>query len=120
MEKLSIRNLSRRASRFLRLGLRLILTVAIVSGLALFALLIWSTGNASRFAQHYDLLLLFNGVLAVALIGWVLLMSARLARQYFPEHLVVLADLPMTPSGKVQKFLLRKTVLEIIGVADVA
>ena len=81
MEKLSIRNLSRRASRFLRLGLRLILTVAIVSGLALFALLIWSTGNASRFAQHYDLLLLFNGVLAVALIGWVLLMSARLARQ---------------------------------------
>ena len=32
---------------------------------------------------------------------------------------VVLADLPMTPSGKVQKFLLRKTVLEIIGLADV-
>lgn len=65
----------------MRLGLRLILTVAIVSGLALFGLLVWSTGNASRFAQHYDLLLLFNGVLAVALIGWVLLMSARLARQ---------------------------------------
>lgn len=46
--------------------------------------------------------------------------SARLARQYFPEQLVVLDDLPMTPSGKVQKFLLRKTVLEIIGLADVA
>lgn len=46
--------------------------------------------------------------------------SAHLARQYFPEHLVVLADLPMTPSGKVQKFLLRKTVLEIIGLADVS
>lgn len=46
--------------------------------------------------------------------------SARLARQYFPEHLVVLDELPMTPSGKVQKFLLRKRVLEIIGMADVA
>lgn len=44
--------------------------------------------------------------------------SARLARQYFPEHLVALDALPMTPSGKVQKFLLRKMVLEIIGVAD--
>ncbi|MCB5363571.1 HAMP domain-containing protein [Pusillimonas sp. CC-YST705] len=81
MEKLSIRNLRRRANRLVKWGLRLILTVAIVSGLALFALLVWSTGNASRFAQHYDLLLLFNGVLAVALIGWVLLMSARLLRQ---------------------------------------
>lgn len=46
--------------------------------------------------------------------------STRLARQYFPEHLVVLGDLPMTPSGKVQKFLLRKTVLEALGIADVA
>lgn len=45
--------------------------------------------------------------------------SARLARQYFPEHLVVLDALPMTPSGKVQKFLLRSRVLEIIGMADV-
>ncbi len=46
--------------------------------------------------------------------------AAHLARQYFPEHLVVLDVLPMTPSGKVQKFVLRKMVLEIIGVADVA
>lgn len=46
--------------------------------------------------------------------------EAHLARQYFPEHLVVLDALPMTPSGKVQKFVLRKMVLEIIGVADVA
>lgn len=81
MEKFSIRTLGRRPALIVRWGLRLILTVAIVSGLALFALLVWSTGNASRFAQQYDLLLLFNGVLAVALIGWVLLMTARLARQ---------------------------------------
>lgn len=46
--------------------------------------------------------------------------SVQLARQYFPEHLVVLDALPMTPSGKVQKFLLRKMVLDLIGVADVA
>jgi cyclohexanecarboxylate-CoA ligase len=46
--------------------------------------------------------------------------AAQLARQYFPEHLVVLDELPMTPSGKIQKFVLRKTVLEMIGVADAA
>lgn len=44
--------------------------------------------------------------------------TARLARTYFPEHLVVMDALPMTPSGKVQKFLLRKMVLEKIGIAD--
>jgi cyclohexanecarboxylate-CoA ligase len=30
-----------------------------------------------------------------------------LARQYFPEKLVVRDDLPRTPSGKIQKFMLR-------------
>ena len=31
----------------------------------------------------------------------------RLARQKFPEHLVLVDELPKTPSGKVQKFILR-------------
>lgn len=46
--------------------------------------------------------------------------KACLARQYFPEHVLVLDALPMTPSGKVQKFVLRKAVLEIIGVSNTA
>ncbi|MFC3229331.1 AMP-binding protein [Marinibaculum pumilum] len=36
----------------------------------------------------------------------------RLARQYHPEYLLVLDDFPLTPSGKVQKFLLRDRVVE--------
>lgn len=31
------------------------------------------------------------------------------ARQYFPERLEVIAEMPRTPSGKIQKFQLRKT-----------
>ena len=32
----------------------------------------------------------------------------KLARQYLPEHLEIVADLPKTPSGKIQKFKLRE------------
>jgi len=74
-------NLSVRAARLLKWGLRAILAVAIASGLALFALLVWSADNASRFARQYDWLLLLNSVLAMTLIGWVLVMTARLLRQ---------------------------------------
>ncbi len=35
----------------------------------------------------------------------------RLARQYHPEYFLVLDELPLTPSGKVQKFLLREQVV---------
>ncbi|TAL87875.1 MAG: HAMP domain-containing protein [Candidimonas sp.] len=62
-------------------GLRLALVVAAISASALLALLVWSTGNASRYAQQYDTLLLLNGVLAIALIFWVLVLSGRLLRQ---------------------------------------
>ncbi|OYV48910.1 MAG: histidine kinase, partial [Burkholderiales bacterium 21-58-4] len=62
-------------------GLRLALVVAAISASALLALLVWSTGNASRYAQRYDTLLLLNGVLAIALIFWVLVLSGRLLRQ---------------------------------------
>lgn len=62
-------------------GLRAALAIAACSALALLALLVWSTGNASRYAQQYDTLLILNGVLAVALVGWVVALSARLLRQ---------------------------------------
>ncbi|MEB2397978.1 MAG: ATP-binding protein [Alcaligenaceae bacterium] len=65
----------------MRWGLRAALIVAALSALALLALLVWSTGNASRYAQQYDTLLVLNGILAVALIFWVLALSARLLRQ---------------------------------------
>ncbi len=65
----------------MRWGLRIALFVAACSALALLALLAWSTGNASRYAQQYDTLLVLNGILAVALVFWVLLLAARLVRQ---------------------------------------
>jgi len=61
--------------------LRVALVVGAVSGLSLLGLLAWSTGNASRFAQYYDTLLLLNGVLALALFVWVVGLAVRLVRQ---------------------------------------
>lgn len=81
MERFLLLNLRRRARSLIKWGLRVALAVAAVSALALLALLVWSTGNASRYAQQYDTLLLLNGVFAVALIFWVLALSARLLRQ---------------------------------------
>ena len=34
--------------------------------------------------------------------------EARMARQYFPERLEILAEMPRTASGKIQKFRLRE------------
>ncbi|HEX7387063.1 MAG TPA: ATP-binding protein [Castellaniella sp.] len=65
----------------MRWALRLALLVAAISAMALLALLVWSTGNASRYAQQYDSLLILNGVLAVALISWVTILTVRLLRQ---------------------------------------
>ncbi len=64
-----------------RWALRLALGVAVISAAALLALLVWSTGNASRYAQQYDTLLLLNGILAVALMSWVVILASRLLRQ---------------------------------------
>src|SRR5690554_53588 len=81
MERFPILDFRRRTPALLRWGLRLALLVAAVSALALLGLLVWSTGNASRYAQQYDMLLMLNGVLAVALIFWVGVLAARLLRQ---------------------------------------
>ncbi|MBP6019498.1 MAG: HAMP domain-containing protein [Burkholderiaceae bacterium] len=62
-------------------GLRAALAIAAGSAVALLGLLVWSTGNASRYAQQYDTLLILNGVLAAALVVWVVALSARLMRQ---------------------------------------
>jgi len=81
MEKLHLFSFRRHAPKLIRWALRIALLVAAVSAVALLALLVWSTGNASRYAQQYDLLLVLNGVLAVALMSWVAMLSIRLVRQ---------------------------------------
>ncbi|CAM4120710.1 ATP-binding protein [Kerstersia similis] len=62
--------------------LRMALLLGGACGLALLAMLVWSTANASRFAEYYDLLLLLNGVLALAMFVWVLGLSLRMWRQF--------------------------------------
>jgi cyclohexanecarboxylate-CoA ligase len=41
--------------------------------------------------------------------------SRQIARQKFPERLEVVAEFPMTPSGKVQKFRLRQRIAETLA-----
>lgn len=81
MERFHVFSHHRHSRSILRWGLRLLLAISVVSALALLALLVWSTGNASRYAQQYDTLLMLNGVLAVALILWVVVLAGRLLRQ---------------------------------------
>ncbi len=38
------------------------------------------------------------------------LAEQRMAKQYIPERLEIVSELPRTPSGKIQKFRLRETV----------
>lgn len=40
---------------------------------------------------------------------------AKVAKQYWPERLELLAQLPTTPSGKVQKFKLKDTLKTLIA-----
>jgi hypothetical protein len=40
------------------------------------------------------------------------LREQKMAVQYIPERLQIVADLPRTPSGKIQKFALRKMAAE--------
>ena len=61
--------------------LRLAMIVGVVSGFALFGLLAWSTGNASRVAEYQTLLLWLNGALALALFVWVVSLTANLLGQ---------------------------------------
>lgn len=40
------------------------------------------------------------------------------AKQYWPERVEVLSELPRTPSGKIQKYVLRKQLIEAAGLAE--
>lgn len=42
------------------------------------------------------------------------------AKQYWPEHVAIVDELPRTPSGKIQKFLIRKQLLADLGVSEEA
>ncbi len=81
MVRFSVFNFRRKAPRLIRWSLRIALVVAAFSAVALLVLLTWSTGNASRYAQQYDMLLLLTAILAFALLTWVLILSFRLWRQ---------------------------------------
>jgi len=70
------------APRLLRHLVRVALYTGAASGLALLALLAWSTGNASRLAEQYGTLLLLNSVFALALFVWMSALIVRLVRQW--------------------------------------
>lgn len=42
------------------------------------------------------------------------LKSHNLAMQYFPERMEILSEMPMTPSGKIQKFKLREIMADTL------
>jgi len=67
-------------------GRLVLLVLGITSAAGLLGLLVWSTGNASRYAQQYDLLLLLNGILAATLVVWVLVLVGKLARQIWRQQ----------------------------------
>lgn len=41
--------------------------------------------------------------------------AGKMARQYFPERLEILAEMPRTATGKIQKFRLREMAAELVG-----
>jgi nitrogen fixation/metabolism regulation signal transduction histidine kinase len=60
---------------------KFLLLLGALTGIALFILLAWSTGSASRLAQFHELLVYLNFALALGLFGWVLGLSIKLVRQ---------------------------------------
>jgi len=44
----------------------------------------------------------------------------KVAKQYWPERIEIVADLPKTPAGKVQKFALREQAKTFADVAEKA
>lgn len=81
MSRHFLQKLHRQYPRLIRWSLRAALIAATLSAIALLALLVWSTGNAARYAQQNNVFLLLNGILAVSLIIWVAFLSFRLLRQ---------------------------------------
>ena len=65
----------------MRLRHRILIALGALLGLALFTLLAWSTGSASRLAQFHELLVYLNFALALSLFVWVLGLSIKLVRR---------------------------------------
>lgn len=81
MEKIRHSTFGSKTHFLVRWTLRISLVIVALAALVLLALLVGSAGNTSRFAQQFDILLLLNGVLALALFIWVMILSLRLFRQ---------------------------------------
>lgn len=70
-----------KAQLILKWILRTCLFVAVIAVFVLLVLLIGSAGNTSRFAEQFDILLLLNGVLALALFIWVFALVLGIVKQ---------------------------------------
>lgn len=81
MEKIRYSTFGSKTQFLAKWTLRVSFMVAVIATIILLALLVGSTGNTSRFAQQFDILLLFNGLLALSLFIWVVILSLRLYRQ---------------------------------------
>ncbi|ASY37179.1 sensor protein [Taylorella equigenitalis 14/56] len=80
MGKISNSSLSR-TKKFLRNLLRFSLMVAVILSAVLLYFLFQSSGNESRFENRFDLLMLFNATLAIALFIWLLSLIIGIVKQ---------------------------------------
>lgn len=81
MEKFQLSFFDNKAQLIVKWTLRISLLIAVIAVFVLLALLIGSAGNTSRFAEQFDILLLLNGVLALALFIWVFSLVLGLLKQ---------------------------------------
>lgn len=81
MEKFQLSFFGSKAQFIVKWTLRISLFIAVIAVFVLLALLIGSAGNTSRFAEQFDILLLLNGVLALALFIWVFSLVLGLFKQ---------------------------------------
>ncbi|NEN74872.1 HAMP domain-containing protein [Pelistega sp. NLN82] len=70
-----------KAKQVIKWSLRICFFVVLIAVFVLLALLIGAAGNTSRFAEQFDILFLLNGVLALALLIWVVSLVMGLYKQ---------------------------------------
>ena len=81
MEKIRFSFIRQKVQLVLKWIFRIWLLLAGVAIFVLLSLLIGSAGNTSRFAEQFDILLLLNGVLALALLAWVISLVLGIVKQ---------------------------------------
>ena len=81
MEKFHLKSFGHKTELLISWLVKISFMIIVLAAFVLLGLLVGSTGNTSRFAQQFDLLLLLNGVLALALFIWVATLTWRLVRQ---------------------------------------